>query len=76
MKYTALVREVVTREIRVVVHADSKGSAKRVLTLMCGTHSHCNGIVAKKDIVVSPLLDSIEPITPEVIDRVQKELRA
>jgi len=62
MKFTALIREVVTRDIRVVITADSKGQAKRLLTNIAA-HKHKEGIVASRKVDVSPVLDSIEPLT-------------
>ena len=76
MKYTALIREVVTRDIRIIYTAGSKGEARRVVVQIAahGTR-YKNGIVASRKVDVSPVLDSIEPMTPELNERIQKELR-
>ncbi len=77
MKYTALIREVVTRDIRVILDADSKGQAKRIATSIAAHgDKHRNGILAYRRVDVNLVLDSIEPLTRETNDRIQKELRA
>lgn len=66
MKFTALIREVVTRDIRVIVTADSKGQAKRLLTSRAAhPFHHKEGIVASRVVSVTPLIESIEPLTSE-----------
>jgi hypothetical protein len=76
MKYTAVIREVVYRDIRVILEAESKGQAKRVASLM-STHEnrYKNGLVVATKSDAMLLLDTIEPLTPETNDRIQKELR-
>jgi Cft2 family RNA processing exonuclease len=76
MKYTAVIREMVCRDIRVVIDADSKGQAKRIASLMA-THTsrYKNGLVADTKTEATVLLDTIEELTPETNDRIQKELR-
>lgn len=75
MKFTALVREVTTRDIRVVITADSKGQAKR---LLIGIADHPTrykqGIVAHREKEVFARIESIEQLTPESIARIQKEM--
>lgn len=76
MKFTALIREVRTRDIRVVFSADSKGQAKRIAITIAGKGDrYKQGIVASEQIEVSPLLSSIEQITHESNQRIQKEMR-
>lgn len=75
MRFTALIREVRTRDIRVVFSADSKGQAKRLATNIAGSDRYKQGIVASEQIEVSPLLNSIEQITHESNLRIQKEMR-
>lgn len=65
MKFTALIRETITRDIRVVINADSKGQAKRILTSMAAHDKYKEGIVTSRKVDTSPLLDSIEPLTPD-----------
>lgn len=65
MKFTALIREVVTRDIRVIVTADSKGQAKRQLTSMAAHDRYKEGFVTDRDVSASPLIESIEPLTPQ-----------
>lgn len=65
MKFTALIREVVTRDIRVIVTADSKGQAKRLLTSMAAHDRYKEGFVTSREVDASPLIESIESLTPE-----------
>lgn len=65
MKFTALIREIVTRDIRVIVNADSKGQAKRILTGIAAHDKYRDGFVASRVVDVTPRIDTIEPLTPE-----------
>lgn len=65
MKFTALIREVVTRDIRVIVNAESKGQAKRLLTSMAAHNHYKEGFVTDREVDASPLIESIEPLTPD-----------
>lgn len=77
MKFTALIREVVTRDIRVIITAESKGQAKRLATnIAADRHRYKEGLVASRQVDVAPVLESIEPLTHDVIARVQKEMRS
>jgi hypothetical protein len=64
MKFTALIREIATRDIRVIIEADSKGQALRKATQMSGNPlQYRNGIIARQRFDVTPLATSVEPIT-------------
>ena len=78
MKFTALIRETTTRIIRVVVTADSKGQAKRLLNGMAvhPVGRYKEGIVSSRHIIAAPVYESIEPLTIDAIARIQKELRS
>jgi hypothetical protein len=73
MKFTALIREIVTRDIRVIVTADSKGQAKRLLANIAAHPTrYKEGIVASRTKDVSPVLESIEPLTVDTIARIHR----
>ena len=76
MKYTALVREIVTRDVRIVFTAQSKGQARRLLmTIAAHPHRHKQGIVSARTEEATPLPGTIEPLTAESAHRIQRELR-
>lgn len=76
MKFTALIREVTTRDIRIIFEANSGGEARRVATSIAASPTrYKNGIVASRTVTVSPVLDSIEHLTLESNIRIQKEMR-
>jgi hypothetical protein len=77
MKFTALVREVATRDIRVTVEAKSQDHARRLTQdLARDPVRYKNGIIARQKFVVTSLDSSIEPLTRDTILRIQKEHRS
>lgn len=75
MKFTALLREVVTRDIRIIFNADSKGQAKR-LAISIASHPdtlrYKEGIVASRLVTVTPVDGSIEQLTPGMVVAIQE----